>query len=193
MALHVDIYRVDHRDGFSMPRITLANRRAAGAPTLHWICQRHLEILLMNRTDGGSSGAIWKALSASGLGSTSLCCAKQAVTDRRRESRARRRRRALVAVAPERRRDAVRLGGYGLLSRGTSAIADSGTSLIIGPKAVVNTLMAALNLQTAPGGDARTTTVASGASGTGAPPRPLRLRGAARRCPPRAATRPMTL
>ena len=81
MALQVDIYRVDHRDGFSMPRIALANRRAAGAPQLQWICQRHLEILLFNRTDGGSSGAIWKALSQSGLGSTSLCCSKKAVSD----------------------------------------------------------------------------------------------------------------
>ena len=82
MALRVDIYRVEHGDGFSMPCIHLANRRAAGSPVLAWVCQRHLEILLFNRTDGGSSGAIWKALSQSGLGSTSLCCAKQAVTDR---------------------------------------------------------------------------------------------------------------
>ena len=81
MALHVDIYRVEHGDGFSMPCIRLANRRAAGSPVLAWVCQRHLEILLYNRVDGGSSGAIWKALSQSGLGSTSLCCAKQAVTD----------------------------------------------------------------------------------------------------------------
>ena len=81
MALQVDIYRVDHRDGFSMPKIALANRRAASAPTLQWVCQRHLEILLFNRTDGGSSGAIWKALSQSGLDSTSLCCSKKAVSD----------------------------------------------------------------------------------------------------------------
>ena len=81
MALHVDVYRVEHGAGFSMPRIALANRRAAGAPTLHWICQRHLEILLYNRVDGGSSGAIWKALSQSGLGGTSLCCSKKAVND----------------------------------------------------------------------------------------------------------------
>ena len=60
--------------------------------------------------------------------------------------------------------DAVRLGGYGLLSHGTSAIADSGTSLIIGPKAVVNTLLGALNLQAAPGGDA-----AGAGGGDGAP------------------------
>ena len=81
MALQVDIYRVDHRDGFSMPCLRLANRRAAGSPVLAWVCQRHLEILLFNRVDGGSSGAIWKALSQSGLGATSLCCSKKAVSD----------------------------------------------------------------------------------------------------------------
>ena len=37
------------------------------------------EILLFKRTDGGSSGAIWKALNNSGLQSTSLCCARKAV------------------------------------------------------------------------------------------------------------------
>ena len=82
MALQVDIYRVEHGTaGFSMPCIRLPNRRAAGAPILAWVCQRHLEILLFNRGDGGSSGAIWKALSATGMGSTALCCAKQAVTN----------------------------------------------------------------------------------------------------------------
>ena len=79
MALQIDIYRVEHGAGFSMPCIRLPNRRAAGAPMLAWVCQRHLEILLFNRVDGGSSGAIWKALSATGMGSTALCCAKQAV------------------------------------------------------------------------------------------------------------------
>ena len=39
------------------------------------------EILLFARTDGGSSGAIWKALNNSGLGSTSLCANKKAVND----------------------------------------------------------------------------------------------------------------
>ena len=64
MPLQVDIYRVEHADGLSMPCISLLNRRGGGAPRmLHWICQRHLEILLYNRGDGGSSGAIWKALS----------------------------------------------------------------------------------------------------------------------------------
>ena len=39
------------------------------------------EILLFNRGDCGSSGAIWKVLNVAGLGSTSLCCSKKAVSD----------------------------------------------------------------------------------------------------------------
>ena len=81
--LAVNYFRVEHGSGFSMPRITLANRRAGGAVPrmVHWVCQRHLEILLYGRVDGGSSGAIWKILNVSALGSTSLCCARKAVDD----------------------------------------------------------------------------------------------------------------
>jgi len=83
MPLNVDIFRVEHGAGFSMPRIALLNRRAGGAVprTLHWICQRHLEILLFGRGDGGSSGAIWKILNVSGLGSTALNCARKTVDE----------------------------------------------------------------------------------------------------------------
>jgi len=82
MAVQVDIFRVEHCDGFSMPCITMLNRRGGGAPRLlRWICQRHLEILLFNRGDGGSSGAIWKALSNAGLDATSLCVNRKAVRD----------------------------------------------------------------------------------------------------------------
>jgi len=109
MALQVDIFRVEHGDGFSMPCISMLNRRVGGAPRmLRWICQRHLEILLFNRGDGGSSvrpyralpirarqhgrpaqshrsslpqGAIWKALSNAGLDATSLCVNRKAMRD----------------------------------------------------------------------------------------------------------------
>ena len=40
-----------------------------------------MAVLLFNRTDGGSSGAIWKALNISGLSSTSLCCMRKAVEE----------------------------------------------------------------------------------------------------------------
>ena len=81
--LSVDIYRVEYGTGFSFPRIALLNRRSGGAypRTLYWICQRHLEALLFGRSDGGSSGAIWKILNISGLGATSLCCTRKAVQD----------------------------------------------------------------------------------------------------------------
>ena len=64
MALQLTTYRVEDGTGFSMPCITLPNRRAGGANPrmLMWIYQRHLEIILMHRTDGGSSGAIWSNL-----------------------------------------------------------------------------------------------------------------------------------
>ena len=73
MALEVAIYRVDAGAGFSMPCITLPNRRAGGdnPRLIKWICQRHLEIILMNRTDGGSSGAIWSACGTEPLTRTS--------------------------------------------------------------------------------------------------------------------------
>jgi len=81
--LTIEIFRVEHGGGFSMPRITLANRRAGGAVPrmVHWICQRHLEILLFGRVDGGSSGAIWKILNISALGSTSLGCTRKTVDE----------------------------------------------------------------------------------------------------------------
>ena len=71
-------------DGFTLPRIQLIERRAAGNRQLFWIFQRHLESLLYNRMsfDGGSSGAIWKILNQIGLGSTALACNKKAVLDR---------------------------------------------------------------------------------------------------------------
>ena len=67
------VSRYNGDDGFSLPRIRLRERRAAGARPLYWVMQRHLECVLYNRaSDGGSSGAVWKLLNQSGLGSTAL-------------------------------------------------------------------------------------------------------------------------
>ena len=69
-AVPVETFRVTTADGegLTLPRLTLRDRRAAGAPQLHWIFQRHLESVLYNRiSDGGTSGAIWKILNATGL------------------------------------------------------------------------------------------------------------------------------
>jgi hypothetical protein len=62
-----------HRFCFCPLRLQLRDRRAAGHPQLHWVFQRHLEATLYGRgADGGSSGAIWKILNSTGLGSTAL-------------------------------------------------------------------------------------------------------------------------
>ena len=58
--------------GFSLPRLTLRERRAGHPTMLHWVMQRHVEVVLYGRTDGGSTGAIWKLLNTTGLGRTSL-------------------------------------------------------------------------------------------------------------------------
>ena len=67
------VVRGPRDDGFSLPRLQLRERRAAGSRTLFWVFQRHLECILYNReADGGSSGAIWKLMNQCGLGSTAL-------------------------------------------------------------------------------------------------------------------------
>ena len=82
MALQVANFRVEHGDGLSFPCVSLLNRRGGAHRMLRWVYQRHLEILLFNRGEsGGSSGAIWKALSQAGLDSTSLCCARKGVEE----------------------------------------------------------------------------------------------------------------
>ena len=74
-AVHIDLFRVEmpgDAPGFTLPRLQLRDRRAAGQPMLHWVFQRHLESTLYGRgADGGMSGAIWKILNSTGLGSRS--------------------------------------------------------------------------------------------------------------------------
>ena len=76
--LQVTRFRVEARAGFSMPCVTLRDRRAGGQPLVRFLYQRHLETVLYGRTEG-SSGPIWKLLNASGLGATALAVNKQAV------------------------------------------------------------------------------------------------------------------
>ena len=82
-AIAVDTFQIPSRRNFAMPRLKLLDRRGGGAPRMIcWVFQKHLELVLYGReVDAGSSGAIWKALSQSGLGATSLCCSKKAVSD----------------------------------------------------------------------------------------------------------------
>ena len=66
--------------GISMPRLQVANRAAAGNRLVHYIFQRHLEMLLFKRdADGGSSGPIWKYLNMMGMGSSTLHVSASAV------------------------------------------------------------------------------------------------------------------
>jgi hypothetical protein len=66
--------------GLSVPRFQLHDRRGGGRPPMvQWICQRHLEMILYHRTEGGSSGAIWKLLQATGLARSSFHVTRQAI------------------------------------------------------------------------------------------------------------------
>ena len=65
--------------GFSMPCVTLRDRRAGGQPMVRFIYQRHLETVLYGRVEG-SSGPIWKLLNSSGMGATAFAVNKQAVS-----------------------------------------------------------------------------------------------------------------
>lgn len=77
--LNVTNFRIDARQ-YTMPRIDLHDRRGGGQPRLiRWVFQRHLEMVLYNRSDGGSTGAIWKLLNSAGLGRTTLVVNKAAV------------------------------------------------------------------------------------------------------------------
>jgi len=76
----IDTYRVEGGIGFSMPCVTLRDRRAGGQPPIRFVFQRHLETVLYGRSEG-SSGPIWKLLNATGLGSTALQVNKKAVSD----------------------------------------------------------------------------------------------------------------
>ena len=74
-SVPVETFRIQWRGGggITVPRLSLRDRRAAGHRQLHWIYQRHLENVLYKRDgDGGTSGAIWKILNHTGLGSTAL-------------------------------------------------------------------------------------------------------------------------
>ena len=81
-AVPYDMVRVEgvlDGGGFSLPRLTLRERRAGHPTMLRWVMQRHVEVILYDREDGGSTGAIWKLLSTTGLGRTALIVNKASV------------------------------------------------------------------------------------------------------------------
>ena len=79
-AVQIDTFRVAHGAGFSMPCITLSDRRAGGQPLVKFVFQRHLEAVFFGRQEG-SSGPIWKLLNATGMGATALQVSKASVTN----------------------------------------------------------------------------------------------------------------
>ena len=78
-AIAVERYRVEHGEGFTMPVVSLTDRRAAGNRLVRFVFQRHLETVLYGRSEG-SSGPIWKVMNAAGIGSTTMSVNKAAVT-----------------------------------------------------------------------------------------------------------------
>ena len=79
-GLQIDLFRVEHGTGLTMPCVTLRDRRAGGQPLVRFCFQRHLESVLYGRVDG-SSGPIWKLLNATGMGATALQVSKVSVTN----------------------------------------------------------------------------------------------------------------
>ena len=67
--------------GLTVPRFTLPDGRSAHQAQVTWVPQRYLEMLLFTRTDGGSSGAVYKLLNKVGLGSTAWVINAAAVTN----------------------------------------------------------------------------------------------------------------
>ena len=79
-AVAVERFRVEHAEGFTIPVVSLTDRRAAGNRLVRFVFQRHLETVLYGRSEG-SSGPIWKVMNTAGIGSTTL------VVNKRRRSR----------------------------------------------------------------------------------------------------------
>ena len=60
----------DRGIGVTVPKFTLPDGRHARRPMVTYVPQRFVEIVLFARTDGGSSGAVYKILGKNGLAST---------------------------------------------------------------------------------------------------------------------------
>ena len=79
LGIAVERFRVEHGEGFTMPVISLTDRRAAaGNRLVRFVFQRHLETVLYGRSEG-SSGPIWKVMNAAGIGATTMAINKAAV------------------------------------------------------------------------------------------------------------------
>jgi hypothetical protein len=70
-VIAIERYRVELGEGFTMPVVSLTDRRAAGNRLVRFVFQRHLETVLYGRSEG-SSGPIWKVMNQAGIGATTL-------------------------------------------------------------------------------------------------------------------------
>jgi hypothetical protein len=77
-VISIERYRVEHGEGFTMPVVSLTDRRAAGNRLVRFVFQRHLETVLYGRSEG-SSGPIWKVMNQAGIGATTLAVRKASV------------------------------------------------------------------------------------------------------------------
>lgn len=77
-AIVVERFRVEHGEGFTIPVVSLTDRRAAGNRLVRFVFQRHLETVLCGRSEG-SSGPIWKVMNAAGIGATTMAVNKVSV------------------------------------------------------------------------------------------------------------------
>ena len=82
LQVHVDYFRVDVAGGFSMPRLLLRDRRdGRNSRPVQWVFQRHMEMILYNRWEGGTSGAIYKLLNATGMQRSAFNITRATVDD----------------------------------------------------------------------------------------------------------------
>ena len=77
-VISIERFRVEHGSGFTMPVVSLPDRRAAGGRLVRFVYQRHLEAVLFGRAEG-SSGPIWKLMNQAGIGSTTFSVNKASV------------------------------------------------------------------------------------------------------------------
>ena len=68
-------------DGITLPKFLLPDGRSPRRPLVTYVPQRFLEIVLFQRYDGGSSGAVHKIIGLSGLGATAWTINAAAVLD----------------------------------------------------------------------------------------------------------------
>ena len=71
MSFDTVFIQPEGQPGITLPKFLLPDGRNSRRPLVTYIPQRFLEIVLFNRYEGGSSGAVYKIINLNGLGTTS--------------------------------------------------------------------------------------------------------------------------